>query len=46
MSHMKFKETVKKFEIFLAAILDFSFFVHFLQKVGKVVHLGCVPEYM
>ena len=34
------------YDIFMAAILDFAFFMDFLQTFGKVVHLGCFPEYM
>ena len=45
-SDITFEQTVRKIYDIYGGHLGFLLFVHFLQKNGKVVHLGCVPEYL
>ena len=47
-SHIKFEQPVQKLykQKVCGGHLGFSIFVHFLQTICKVVHLGCVCGYM
>ena len=46
-SHIKLEQPVSYInKKCVAAILDFRFFVHSLQNMCNVVHLGCVCGYI
>ena len=47
-SYIKCKKTVQKFykHDICGGQLGFSLYVHFRQTIFKVVHLGCVREYI
>ena len=47
-SHIKLEQPVQKLykQKVCGGHLGFSLFVHFLQNISKVVHLGCACGYM
>ena len=47
-AYIKFKQTVEKLkkQDIWGGYLGFSLFVHFLQIICKVAHLGCVLDYI